>query len=82
MQINLFLNATTLDATKDMISTIDNSDFCVENIIIVPDKFSLQMEKLALSMLPRKAFFNVKVVGITTLVNDFLKKNGVNVEVL
>ena len=82
MQINLFLNATTLDATKDMISTIDNSDFCVENIIIVPDKFSLQMEKLALSMLPRKAFFNVKVVGITTLVNDFLKKNGVNEEVL
>ena len=82
MQVNLFLNATTLDATKDMISAIDNSDFSVENIIIVPDKFSLQMEKLVLSSLANKALFNVRVEGITTLVNNFLQANGVREEVL
>lgn len=61
-----------LDSAKDMISTIDNSDFFVEHIIVVPDKFSLQTEKLLLSSLSQKAFFNVRVVGLTELASEIL----------
>lgn len=82
MAVNLFINSTILDATKDMISTIDNSDFSVDHIVVVPDKFSLQMEKLLLRTLPNKALFNVRVLGITGLANEILNKLNKSVEVL
>ena len=82
MNIKLFINNTTLDATKDMIDTIDNSDDFIEHIVVVPDKYSLQMEKLLLDTLPRKALFNVRVVGLTSLANDIFKKLNIKVDVL
>ena len=82
MKVKLYVNNTTLDATKDMIKAIDNSDFFVEHIVVVPDKFSLQMEKLLLHILPSKSLFNVKVVGLTSLATEIFKKLGMNVEVL
>lgn len=82
MLVNLYLNATTFDASKDMLQTIDNSDFFVEHIIVVPDKYSLQTEKLILSLMKRKSLFNVRVMGITNLVNEILKENKINEEVL
>ena len=72
MAIKLFTNATMLDATMDMISTIDNSDFSVDHIIVVPDKFSLQMERLVLNNLNKSAFFNLRVEGITELAEEIL----------
>ena len=47
--IKAYMAYTTLDATKAMIGAIDNSDFYSEHIVVVPDKFSLQMEKMLLS---------------------------------
>lgn len=82
MLVNLYLNATTFDASKDMLKTIDNSDFFVEHTIVVPDKYSLQTEKLILSLMKRKALFNVRVMGITNLANEILKENKISDEVL
>lgn len=82
MKIKLFVNNTTLDATKDMISAIDNSDFSFEHIIIVPDKFSLQMEKLLLSLSPNESLFNVNVVGLTSFANQIFKKLNKKIELL
>ena len=82
MQINLYVNNTTLEASKDMIRSIDNKDLEIEHIIVVPDKYSLQMERLLLEMLPSKALFNVRVLGLTSLANDIFNRLGMKVEVL
>ena len=82
MQIKLYINNTMLDATKDMVGAIDNSDFSVEHIVVVPDKFSLQMEKLILRTMKNKALFNVRVVGLTALAIDILDKLNVKCDIL
>lgn len=82
MQIKLYINNTTLDATKDMIETIDNSDISFDHVLVVPDKYSLQMEKLILNVLPKKALFNVRVVGLTSLASEIFKKLNIKVDVL
>ena len=79
MSVKLYINSTTLDSAKDMISTIDNSDFSIEHIVVVPDKFSLQMEKLLLSSLKQKAFFNVNVMGLTELSTTILSDENIDV---
>lgn len=81
MKIKTFINSTTFDATKDMISSIDYKDFSIEHIVIVPDRFSLQMEKLLLSML-KKSLFNVKVMGITSLATNIFSRLHKKVDVL
>lgn len=79
MSVNIYVNTTILDSAKQMISTIDNSDFSIEHIVVVPDKFSLQMEKLLLSSLRQKAFFNVSVMGLTELAGKILVGENDNI---
>lgn len=79
MSVKLYINSTILDSAREMINTIDNGDFSVDNIVVVPDKFSLQMEKLLLNSLPNKAFFNVRVLGITELAGEILKDDEGNI---
>ena len=76
MRVCAFIDNTTLDATKAMIDAIDYSDFSVMNIVVVPDRFSLQMEKLLLSTFKNKALFNVKVMGLTSLATYIFDKLG------
>lgn len=76
MKLKIFKSATILDATMDMISAIDNSDFSIDHIVIVPDRFSLQCEKLLLSLLPQKALFNVRVKTLTDFSLEMLEKLG------
>ena len=82
MLVKAYIDNTTLDATKAMINDIDYSDFSVEHIIVVPDRFSLLMEKLLLSTLKNKALFNVKVLGLTSLASYLFDKLGKKVEIL
>lgn len=76
MKVSLFINATILDATQDMILSIDKKDFSQEHIIVVPDKYSLQAEKAILQNLG-DSLFNVRVLGLTKLANEILKEMGV-----
>ena len=82
MKLKTYINKTTFDATKDMVASIDYSDFSIEHIVIVPDRFSLQMEKLLLSTLKNKALFNVRVMGFTSLATWVFNKLNMKVDVL
>lgn len=81
MKMSLFTNATILDATKDMLRSIDKSDFSQEHIVVVPDKYSLQAEKAILDLLG-DSLFNVRVLGLTKLANEILTEKGVKCEVV
>ena len=63
-----------------MIASIDNSDFSVEHIILVPDRFSLICEKLLLEIMSSKALFNVRVVSLTKFSMELLEKFEVKVK--
>lgn len=76
MKIKLHSSSTLYDATVAMISDIDNSDFSLDHVIIVPDRFSLQCEKLILKLLPQKALFNVRVTSLTRFSVELLEKLG------
>ena len=79
MSVKLYISSTILDSAKDMITAIDNSDFSVDHIVVVPDKFSLQMENLLLDTLSQKALFNVRVMGMTELAGEILKDEDDNI---
>lgn len=76
MKIRLHGGPTLTDATMAMIKALDNSVFSVMHTIIVPDRFSLQCEKLILQMLDRKALFNVRVVNLTKFSTELLLALG------
>lgn len=80
MKLNVYQNVTTFDAVRDMIGAIDNSDFSVEHIILVPDRFSLICEKLVLDILPNKALFNVRVASLTKFSSELLERFGVKIK--
>lgn len=77
MKIKLYQGSTLTDATVAMIKSIDNSDMFSMHVIIVPDRFSLQCEKLVLQLFPQKALFNVRVVTLTRFSVELLSKLGV-----
>ncbi len=80
MKICLYKNVTSFDAVKAMFSAIDNSDFEVEHVVIVPDRFSLLSEKLLLQLLSSKALFNVRVENLTSFSVELLGKLGVKLD--
>ena len=77
MKIKLYQGSTLFDATKAMIKAIDNSQLSVMHTIIVPDRFSLQCERLILELFQQKALFNVRVVNLTRFSVELLGKLGV-----
>ena len=81
MKIKAYLSGTIFDATKAMIKAIDHSDFAKEHIVVVPDRFSLQMEKLLLETLG-SSLFNVRVLGLTSLATDIFARLNQKVDVL
>ncbi len=82
MKLKAYINRTIFDATKDMISAIDYSDYSIEHIVVVPDRFSLQMEKLLLRTLKNTSLFNVKVMGLTSLATEIFNRLNIKIEVL
>ncbi len=76
MKIKLTSGATLFDATVAMLSGIDKSDINKTHVVIVPDRFSLQCEKLVLSILG-KSLFNVRVTSLTRFSVELLSRLGV-----
>jgi len=77
MAVKLYQGHTLTDATVAMIKAIDNSDLSFMHVIVVPDRFSLQCEKLILKLLKQKALFNVRVVNLTKFSVELLSSLGV-----
>ena len=71
-----------LEACKSMLKHLDNSDLDIEHYIIVPDRLSLQMEKLVLEVLQKECVFNVSVVGLTSFASKVLDLLGEKYTVL
>ncbi len=82
MKVNLWVEENLTCATNFMFSHIDNSDYEIEHLIIVPDRFSLLAEKKLLSLLPGGILFNVRVTTFSNFAIDLLRKSGVNQEML
>ena len=78
MKIKVWQGATLNEATLNLVKNIDNSDMDKEHFVIVPDRFSLCMERLLLQNLPRKAMFNVSVMGLSALVVRLLSEIGIS----
>lgn len=77
MKIELVTGATTYEAGINTIKKIDTKNFEFQNIIAVPDAFSMQAEKLVFECLGIKSSFNIKVVGISKLASNILRDNNI-----
>lgn len=80
MKLKIYQNVTIFDAVKDMIGAIDHSDFSIEHIVLVPDRFSLICEKMLLEIMPSKALFNVRVVSLTKFSLELLERFGIKIK--
>lgn len=77
MEIKLVTGATAYEACINTLKHIDVDDFEKENMVVVPDTFSMQAESLIFDVLKTKAFFNIKVVGISKLAGHILRDNNI-----
>ena len=46
MKINLIAGETNFEASKNALKQIDLSDMTKQNLVVVPDRFSMQAENL------------------------------------
>lgn len=77
MQINLYLAQTLRQATKEVIKNVEVSqNLDLRNFIVVPDRFSLQAEKLLFQELGISSTFNIDVISISKLASLVLKLSG------
>ena len=81
MKLKIFQNYAIFDATCDMVASIDNRDSEIEHIVVVPDKFSLQCEKMILEKI-KDSLFNVNVLGISQVADHAFEMLGKSVKVL
>lgn len=77
MKIKLVTGATAYEACINTLKHIDVLDYEKENMVVVPDTFSMQAESLIFDVLKTKTFFNIKVVGISKLAGQILRDNNV-----
>ncbi len=78
MEIKLVSGATTFEAGVNCIKKIDLSDLEAENIVVVPDSFSMQAESLIFDTLGITSTFNIEVVGISRLAGKILRRSGIS----
>ena len=69
-----------VDIAQGVIKNIDNKniDLSEDNIIVVPDRFSLVAEKLVFKTLNIKSTFNIHVMGITALARKIISSSGLD----
>jgi len=76
MRLKLYQSSTIFNSAKFMLSKIDNSDFMIDNIIVVPDKYSLLTEKMVLDLSNGGSLFNIRVKTLSSLANELMQKLG------
>ena len=77
MQINLYSAQTLRQATKEVIKNVEVSqNLDLRNFIVVPNRFSLQAEKLLFQELGISSTFNIDVISISKLASLVLKLSG------
>ena len=76
MKIKVTTGSTIYSSAENIFRQIDKSDFFTPYFVVVPDRFTLQAEKLLFDTLKIKATFNINIVGLSTLAGKILKENG------
>lgn len=77
MKINLIAGETNFEASKNALKQIDLSDMTKQNLVVVPDRFSMQAENLVFDTLKIKSSFNIEIVGISRLATKILRSNNI-----
>ncbi len=77
MKIKLVTGASTYEAAENTIRQIDVTKTDEFNLLVVPDTFSMQAEKLLFDCLNLTSVFNVEVVGISKLAGHILSNNNI-----
>ena len=77
MKIKLVEGATAYEAAINTLQYVDAKDLTKDNLVVVPDTFSMQAESLLFDVIGTKSVFNAKVVGISKLASSILRKNNI-----
>ena len=82
MKVKLWGEENISLASEYMYKNIDNRDYEIEHIVIVPDRASLLTEKKMLDILPNQILFNVKVTTFSKFVLNLFSQMGVDNKLL
>ena len=77
MKIKLIAGETNFQASKNALKQIDISDMTKQNLVVVPDRFSMQAENLVFDTLNIKSSLNIEIVGISRLATKILRSNKI-----
>lgn len=77
MEIKLISAQTTFEAAKLTLKQIDPKNMDFQNLVVVPDAFSMQAESLIFDTLGIKSTFNIEIVGISRLASKILRDKNV-----
>lgn len=82
--LNLFVSPRLMEATKQTILQIRDTkhDLFCDHFVVVPDRFSLQAEKMIFELLEIESTMNIHVVGISKLSSLILQEAGVDLKAL
>ena len=78
MLIKVISSVNIYEAVKDAFRCINPKDIDTNYFIVVPDRFSLQAEKILFETLNLKSTFNVNIISLTGLAEKVLQKTKYN----
>lgn len=76
MKIKVTTGTTIYSAAENIFREIDREDKFTPYFVVVPDRFTLQAEKLLFEVLKLKSTFNINVVGLSSLAGKVIKESG------
>lgn len=82
MKIKVVTGGSLFLAGKNLINDMDLSDSEAIHYVLVPDRYSLQVENLIMDLKNIESTFNIEVLGLSRLANKILKELGVKGETL
>lgn len=77
MKIKLITGATAYEASINVLRNIRPDDIDIQNLVVVPDSFSMQAESLIFDVLKIKSTLNTEVVGISRLASKLLRNENI-----
>lgn len=82
MKIKVVTGESLFLSSKSLIKKIDVSDLTLKHYVLVPDRFSLQVENMIMDLCDLESTFNIEVLGLSRLANKVLKELGVKGDTL
>ena len=76
MKIKVVTGESTFFASKNLIEEIRSDNIDEKHYVLVPDRFSLQIENLIMDIGGRQSTFNIEVLGLSRLASRVLKELG------